>query len=154
MTSANVTYYMVYHKDNLHKAVGNHSQHCMCKWTITDTLKEQYNPPEDYMVQLNHPDEEEDDQYSKAVNLKDYLDGKYKHTIWKEEDGELDDSHYCEEHYHEYLKKDCVLCMGKKYSAAIKELRRINQELRDYIDSDLVDIPQLTDESLLEFLEE
>jgi hypothetical protein len=151
MTSANITYYEIYHKDNLLEVVANHSQHCYCKNSIKDKLNE-YVPPEDYFIQLNHPDEEENDHCSKLMNLKDYLDGKYRHTAWREEDGNLDDSHYCEEHDYEYLKKDCVMCLREKYIQSINELRRINQELKNYIDNEDVDLPQLTEESLLEFL--
>jgi hypothetical protein len=79
MTSANVTYYFVYNK--LGGLVGEHSTHAYCKNTLNDQLK-QYEPLEDYTIKANHPDENECDNWSRQVNLKEYLEGKHKGTFW------------------------------------------------------------------------
>jgi len=115
MTSANVTYYKIYDLDNV--CVGKHSQHCLCKSTVKEELQK-YQPANKYKLQINHPDENEADHYSKMMNLQDYLDGKYKHTAWQEEDGNIDDSHYCAEHHYQYLKEKCPECAVYKIKTA------------------------------------
>ena len=79
MTSANVTRYFVYNK--LSGLVGEHSQHAYCKNTITTKLK-QHQPAEDFTMRACHPDENETEHWSRRVNLKEYLEGKFKHTFW------------------------------------------------------------------------
>jgi hypothetical protein len=89
-TSANVTKYFVCNK--LGGLVGEHSQHAYCKNTIKEKLN-QYQPAEDYTIKANHPDENECDNWSRQVNLKEYLEGKFKHTFWMsdEELAEMED---------------------------------------------------------------
>lgn len=149
MTSANVTYYTVTNIAN--GCVYTHSQHCMCKNIIKDELQK-YQPANKFTLQLNHPDEEEGDNYSKVMNLQDYLDGKYKHTAWKEEDGNIDDSHYCAKHDYDYLKDECVDCMKEFYIVAKNEIKRLNEEIITYGYFDVYELPQRTNEKLLDDL--
>jgi len=125
-TSADVTYYRVY-KDN--KLVKEHSQHCLCKNTIKDHLLT-YTPPEDYTLQLLFVDEYEADHYSKKVCLKDYLDGKYKHTLWREDDGDaVDDSKYCGIHEYKHLKGDCPECLKAENKLLRERIRALSKNL-------------------------
>lgn len=73
MTSANVTYYEVY-KDG--KYIDSVSQHCYCKCTYKEELSELFKPAKDYTLIVRWPDEEENDQYSKEMNLEDFMNGK------------------------------------------------------------------------------
>lgn len=105
--------------------VGEYSQHAYCKNIITENLKK-HQPLEDFTIQANHPDENETDNYSKVVNLKDYLDGRYKHTFWKEEDGKAMDIQYCAEHHYQSLKEDCVECLKKSLEKSKTEVKGAN----------------------------
>ena len=122
-TSANVTHYWV--KNKFGVGVAEYSQHAYCKNSITDNLKK-HQPPEDFMLQARHPDENECDNYSKEVNLKDYLDGKYKHTFWREEDGNLMDIQYCAEHHYQSLKEDCVESLKRNLEKSKTEVKGAN----------------------------
>ena len=146
MTSANVTYYVV---TDIYGKCELHSQHCLCKNTIKDELQK-YQPANKFTLQLNHPDEDECDSYSKVMNLQDYLDGKYRHTAWKEEDGNIDDSHYCAKHDYEHLKKDCPDCIKERYEIAKSEIKRLNEEMIAYSNKCMYyELPQTTDEDIL-----
>ena len=72
MTSANVTYYQVY-KDG--KLVKEHSQSHYCTWTIRERLKI-HQPPQDYILITNTPDEDEEDHFTEQMSLADFLAGK------------------------------------------------------------------------------
>ena len=148
-TSANVTYYEI--RDIQGRFVEDNSQHAYCKNTIKDWL-EKFQPAEKFVLQMNHPDEDEGNNYSKSVNLKDYLDGKYRHTMWREEDGNVDDGYYCAEHNYTHLKKECVECLQRDLQIAKAEIKRLNQEVEAYINSDDYDLPQLTNEETLKKL--
>ena len=124
-TSANVTDYVVQSIDG--KSKHTNSQHCMCKNTISDWLKT-FTPSENYLVQLCHDDENGVANYSKRVNLKAYLERKYRFTIWREEDGDVDDSHYCMEHGHQDLKENCVYCLKEKLAEAEAYIKQMDSE--------------------------
>ena len=78
MTSANQTYYDIFTKDG--KFVDRHSQNSMCKFTVKERLK-QHQPPEDYILILCWPDENEAPHYTEKISLADYLNGKK--VVWK-----------------------------------------------------------------------
>jgi len=71
MTSDNVTYYGVYKNGIL---VKEHRQNLLCKFTVKEKLKT-YSNPEELILILRHPDENEVDQFSQPIFLKKYLDG-------------------------------------------------------------------------------
>lgn len=125
MTSANVTYYEVNSIDG--KTKHKNSQHCMCKNTINDWLKT-FTPAENYLVQMIHPDENEVERCSKRVNLKKYLEGKYRFTLWREEDGDREDEQYCAEHGHQDLKENCVYCLKRKLEEAEAYIKQMDAE--------------------------
>lgn len=80
MTSVNVTYYQVYKAG---KFVKEHRQHHYCTPTIRTKLAE-HQPPEDFMLVLRYPDEEEVDHFSEQISLADYLNGK--EPVWDEQE--------------------------------------------------------------------
>ena len=123
MTSANMTYYRIF--DLSGKLIFTHSQHHYCKNTIKAELQK-YVPAENYMIQCNTPDEDECDNYSKKVNLKDYLDGKYKRTLWDEQNEDKTDADYCDKHGYKHLKENCVECLQERLNDIINNATEIN----------------------------
>lgn len=77
-TSANVTFYAVTKPDGTY--VFTHHQHAYCKSTIRQELAKY---PADYIVTLNHPDEDEVDHYSVPMTIDDYMTGKK--VVWQED---------------------------------------------------------------------
>jgi len=82
LTSANTTYYTLAKLDGTF--AGRESQNCMCRSTIRQTLADKYQPVDQYLVQLNHPDEDEVDHFSKWMNLQAYLAGE--RVAWEEDE--------------------------------------------------------------------
>ena len=70
MTSANITIHTVTNRKT--GTTKEHSQHCMCKDKTKEFLA-QFTPPEDFHVEVNHPDEEEAPSITFEGNLKAYL---------------------------------------------------------------------------------
>lgn len=70
MTSANVTYYTVTHKETGKR--WNYSQHAYCRNRINENLNS-HIPPSDFELIVTWPDEDEEEQVIFEGSLSDYL---------------------------------------------------------------------------------
>ena len=71
MTSANVTHFIVTEIET-DKVVGRYQQNILCKRTVDEDLAK-HQPPYLFHLLVNHPDENEEDDFIYNGSLEEYL---------------------------------------------------------------------------------